>query len=63
MTVLADVADDRGPIARSPPDAPAIDGVVVAIDVSKANVGAFLAVKIVTRTSTTGMRDLATRRR
>jgi len=52
MAVLADVAD-----------APEIDAVVVAIGVSMANVGDFLAVKIVTRTSTTSMRELATRRR
>ena len=52
MTVLADVAN-----------APEIVGVVVAIGVSKANVGDFLAVKIIIRTRTTGMRDPATRRR
>ena len=45
MTVPADVADERGPIARSPTDAPEIDGVVVPIGVSAAIVGDFLDVE------------------
>jgi ribosomal protein S12 methylthiotransferase len=47
MTVLADALDDRGLVARSPADAPEIDGVVYVNGVSAAKIGEFLDVEIV----------------
>jgi ribosomal protein S12 methylthiotransferase len=47
MTVLVDEVDEEGAVARSPSDAPEIDGVVYIEDGSQLNVGDFVEVKII----------------